>query len=349
MSDPFDLGGLFGDFFGRGAVPPESVARKILGIDGDLPLNEAGLKAAFRWRLKVLRPDLSDEAADRLRLKDITDEELPMFDAGAAVRFDVGSKQEQLAELIWAREDLLGRIPRPSNDSAGDLGAVRPAPPPALVTADECRSWVGRGNRNAHVFAEVENALLQWKQDAIDHPDWWRSKEWRKHSEDKHFTELAINARLICATCRKLLGDPVYLFRVAGSNGSIFVDLHEHLVGGDNLRAVCQACWAEHSSEKVFPWFGGDPRTCGCGTGIVCTAERFRTIGWFDAERAQSCSPLCARERRNAIAREGRLAARENRSCEVCGDPFTPARADGRYCSSACRQDAYRKRKLGAR
>ena len=32
--------------------------------------------------------------------------------------------------------------------------------------------------------------------------------------------------------------------------------------------------------------------------------------------------------------------------CSVCGHGFTASRADARYCSNACRQDAYRKRKL---
>lgn len=35
-------------------------------------------------------------------------------------------------------------------------------------------------------------------------------------------------------------------------------------------------------------------------------------------------------------------------ACIVCQQPFTASRGDARYCSSACRQDAYRKRKLGA-
>jgi hypothetical protein len=30
----------------------------------------------------------------------------------------------------------------------------------------------------------------------------------------------------------------------------------------------------------------------------------------------------------------------------VCGEPFLPPRSDGRYCSSACRQKAYRRRRL---
>ena len=32
------------------------------------------------------------------------------------------------------------------------------------------------------------------------------------------------------------------------------------------------------------------------------------------------------------------------RTCADCGDTFTPARADAAYCSSACRQRAYRNR-----
>jgi predicted transcriptional regulator len=35
-------------------------------------------------------------------------------------------------------------------------------------------------------------------------------------------------------------------------------------------------------------------------------------------------------------------------ACAVCGETFTSARADRRFCTSACRQDAYRKRKQGA-
>ncbi len=34
--------------------------------------------------------------------------------------------------------------------------------------------------------------------------------------------------------------------------------------------------------------------------------------------------------------------------CAVCPETFTASRGDARYCSNACRQDAYRKRKVGA-
>jgi hypothetical protein len=53
-----------------------------------------------------------------------------------------------------------------------------------------------------------------------------------------------------------------------------------------------------------------------------------KCYGWDD-DQAPSCNRLQLR-------------------CQVCGEAFTASRADARYCSNACRQDAYRKRKLGA-
>jgi hypothetical protein len=96
MSDWFteamaDMG--LSDFFGSGPIPPESVARKVLGIGVYLPLDRAAIKAAFRFRVKLLRPDLPESAADRLRRDDLK-----------------GDTATQLAELLWARDDLLGRV-----------------------------------------------------------------------------------------------------------------------------------------------------------------------------------------------------------------------------------------------
>ena len=41
------------------------------------------------------------------------------------------------------------------------------------------------------------------------------------------------------------------------------------------------------------------------------------------------------------MSRRGKPSPRD---CEACGEPFTPTRVDARYCSQACRQDAYRER-----
>jgi hypothetical protein len=204
------LGGLFADFFG--ARPPESVARKVLGIGTTLPLNREGIKAAFRWRIKLLRPDLDDAGADALRLRHIADDQTwrPIEEMTIESR----SVQEQLAELLWAREDLIRRLP-----------------PPPVTDADVPGGDISSRNR------------------------------------------------LVSSPC-------------AGGCGK---------VGGG---------------------------------------------GWEYGRLSGYCR-ACGHKRRLEEARERRWQARADRRCEVCGVTFTPPRSDGRYCSNACRQDAYRKRKLG--
>ena len=41
-------------------------------------------------------------------------------------------------------------------------------------------------------------------------------------------------------------------------------------------------------------------------------------------------------------------AERGTYTCACCGEQFLPIRADARYCSNACRQKDYRKRKVTA-
>jgi len=57
--------------------------------------------------------------------------------------------------------------------------------------------------------------------------------------------------------------------------------------------------------------------------------------------------PRCAADRANGRRRDLRLEARADRRCKGCGELFTPPRSDGRYCSPACRQRAYRNRPKG--
>lgn len=203
------FGDLFGDFFG-GKGPPESVARKLLGIDTALPLSADGVRAVFRFRVKLLRPDLDDGGADALRLRDLGDG-IGTFAYPDTVRFDSGSKAEQLAELLWAREDLLRRVPPP-------------------VTAD------GVPRR------------------------------------------------------------------------------------GGSTRNTCEAA--------------------GC--------DQFRGPYRARARRWSGYCYKCYEDGKKAEAREARRRARADRTCTGCGVTFTPSRSDGIYCKPACRQAAYRKRRVGA-
>jgi transposase len=62
---------------------------------------------------------------------------------------------------------------------------------------------------------------------------------------------------------------------------------------------------------------------------------------------SEYCRP-CGRDKRLAEEREKRRQARADRICASCGEPFTPSRSDGCYCSSRCRQSAYRQRRTEA-
>jgi hypothetical protein len=135
VSDPFagllgDLG--FSEFFGSGPIPPESVARKILGVPLAVPLHRDGIKAAFRFQVKVLRPDLpTDAAADALRREHAK-----------------GTMAAELEALLWARDDLLHRLPKPVTGLRvpwGGSGSRHAPPPPCeqCVTADKASTGPG--------------------------------------------------------------------------------------------------------------------------------------------------------------------------------------------------------------
>lgn len=93
---------------------------------------------------------------------------------------------------------------------------------------------------------------------------------------------------------------------------------------------------------------GYEPARCkGCG-GIHRlhggTVPGFHLVG----RHAGYCY-RCAADADNERQRDRRRQARAGRPCDGCGQPFTPPRADGRYCSPACRQRAYRRRQAAPR
>ena len=62
--------------------------------------------------------------------------------------------------------------------------------------------------------------------------------------------------------------------------------------------------------------------------------------------RRKYCSDPCQQAGWKAEQRHKRALARRRR-CAGCNTPFTPTRADGLYCTDACRQRAYRLRVTG--
>jgi len=92
------------------------------------------------------------------------------------------------------------------------------------------------------------------------------------------------------------------------------------------------------------PWT--DWRSRPIGAHLLSDEDRrmMRTRTWMRPRWEGYCQS-CASDAENARQRDLRREDRANRACESCSDTFTPPRADGRYCSPACRQKAYRQRK----
>lgn len=138
----------------------------------------------------------------------------------------------------------------------------------------------------------------------------------------------------VCAECGRELppGEPIsrFPYRELG-----------HTVNGPDwhtvtLAATCLEC------AKVKARIGGlnlnATVTCErCGRVIVCA----------DWEPERYTRPVCSAECRNAIRRTDRKMSRELHKveCQECGELFSPKRSDAVWCSNACRQRAYRKRK----
>jgi hypothetical protein len=90
--------------------------------------------------------------------------------------------------------------------------------------------------------------------------------------------------------------------------------------------------YRDHSGRWYRPYHAYPCK--GCGRLVTAVDDFWR--GW--------CSPVCSRRAYDQTRQLGEPDARE---CAVCAAIFTPARRDARFCSSACKQTAYRMRKAG--
>lgn len=106
---------------------------------------------------------------------------------------------------------------------------------------------------------------------------------------------------------------------------------------GSFVFAYATTCGNCYSSTPFLHLAGGEheiPTEC-------YSCHRRLVVGGYRAnQRWVACSTRCLA----ALRREDRRDKRSTTTCSTCGETFTPARADARYCSSACRQRAYRQR-----
>jgi hypothetical protein len=348
-ADDLFADGIFGDFFGYGSRPPESVARKILGIGTSLPLDREGVAAAFRFGVRLLRPDLADEVADRLRLRDIIEGEVPEFDAADSLRFDSGSKEEQLAELLWAREDLLRRLPPPVTTSGGRSRAA--TTPTAPVTQWGNRQRERREQHKQWLRERDERAKKQREKWEAEKPERDREAHRLVRREARWRRSQRRSRELRCHECHEVIdrGDVAVVGEESWGGDEFVLDPYavSRSYGWWSRGGYYHAACLLDASVRPIGWLeqylaDGVPLETECE---VC-GRRVKPPRWIrrrDGGKVFYCSEECAGGA-DAIARRIEPTPR---ACAVCGETFTPARSDARYCSGACRQDAYRKRKLG--
>jgi ribosomal protein L24E len=82
----------------------------------------------------------------------------------------------------------------------------------------------------------------------------------------------------------------------------------------------------------------------GCGQHMLVPHRVVRMnmrTGAYDAIAASTCSTRCEQRYRRRLRRQ----AKSSLACTVCNTAFRPARTDAKFCSNACRQWAYRRRR----
>ena len=116
-----------------------------------------------------------------------------------------------------------------------------------------------------------------------------------------------------CFKCHRSIGDTVYFRRRTWKDAP-----------GPRVIPVCDRCQKE---EYIY----GNGECVSCGRQLV----------YVDVHdiRLHVCSEYCRNRYLNS-----KRANRTEVVCEHCGETFQQKRADSKYCSSKCRQKAYRER-----
>ena len=140
-----------------------------------------------------------------------------------------------------------------------------------------------------------------------------------------------------CAKCARQLEPSEPVWRVRVSFGPGFFGRWSH-----GVAPFCKAC-VEPKDRHT------SARPCeGCGRPVHYIPSWCSP--YAPPPRHALCSDACKGRQQSATARRRRAEARgATRVCACCGEHFEPARADARYCSTACRMRAYRRRVTDAK
>jgi hypothetical protein len=209
------------------------------------------------------------------------------------------------------------------------------------------------GSRNAVIVAEWEAEQARQAEWDSQHPEdaalvaalcGGGSEDERRARNLVHWFQ---HASYWCSRCRSEFAEGDVVYRKRGPTGKMAV-----LGASWKLEAICDDCvrnrlrpsWWEHRRTPV-------PCAGGCGVLVshwYCPrARHVRRNGYsFDVVEVPAIS-TCSKRCSDRVEVERRRVEHQPRRCEICDEEFTPKRSDARFCSNACRQDAYRQRKAG--
>jgi hypothetical protein len=162
----------------------------------------------------------------------------------------------------------------------------------------------------------------------------------------------------VCGHCGEKIGEPVFFttkrIESFGNDGYWRVPTCEDC-GPDEemlqfewgIETVSLSYTDEEWKRKVRATHA-EAECASCGRTCILDRDRKKfKKSWLKhyGERRTFCSQRC-RVRHNNQKRSERLEEkRAGTECQECGDTSTPDRSDAKYCSAACKQRAYRKRK----
>jgi hypothetical protein len=148
-----------------------------------------------------------------------------------------------------------------------------------------------------------------------------------KTAEEYRLTQRAAAAGEHCGLCDETFAESAVIYRrsvVYPPSGGVFA-------WATVVAPACETC----ASLDHIPYL--EPVPCqGCGR-LVCNETSYRD------RRRITCSERCATKALYAEYRHRRAEARGTRVCPICNETFEPPRADAKFCSSPCRQKAYRR------
>lgn len=237
------------------------------------------------------------------------------MDWGSAARWGAASTTSEFQEVVWARDVWLSKVREPR----ADAGPV----PPSRVTDN--KQFDGAKFATHNEASRIEAEYRAWRI-ARGYDEWLgpipqTAEEWVEKIQPK-IRRRAILTALLCGRCGRDIApkEPVHRRRMVSCSDCVIIQRNPE---------PCDSCgrptWDERS-HPVVPVFDE----------IIGSYRRRR----FCCERCQN--GFYRRRRRRRIAEKRR--ADGSKQCQECHDTLDGQRADARYCSSACRQRAYRSR-----